>query len=426
MSNLNHYSVRTACLAFLLVATNIVFAQKIPPKHRLKMLKKQQEELKAQENELLKEIEWAKFSLIREDLNIVGLPKSSNASDEPLPVIFHSAMALAYAEQHEQPQWVAHIILPDILKGQVTRSNDFRPDALVKTGSAVEADYFLKTLLPDSTYEYDGFGFDRGHLAPSADFRWSQIALSESYFYSNMSPQRPNFNRKIWGSLESKMRAYIYAHPKVQLYVVTGPVLEDDLPVSQRSINGVTIPRKYWKVALDLDNRHAIGFIIPNKGTNYPLATFAVSVDKVEEITGLDFFSNLNDTLENRLESTLDKAAWLPEIVSGDVEPIYPPDLGRGQINTALAPNFFDKRIEVCGTVVSARRSRQGNILINLDKQFPNQVFTVFIREEHIVNFPYDPETEWEGQQICIKGVVQKLGSTPVMFIERASQIKAF
>src|SRR5690606_2430798 len=101
-----------------------------------------------------------------------------------------------------QARWVAHIILPDIIDGQVTRSNDFRVDPMVRSGTAVEADYFLQSQKPDGTIEYDGFGYDRGHLAPSADFRWSESALSESYYYSNMSPQLAEFNRNGWAELE--------------------------------------------------------------------------------------------------------------------------------------------------------------------------------------------------------------------------------
>jgi endonuclease G len=71
-------------------------------------------------------------------------------------------------------------------------------DDKVSCGTAVEADYFLRTENPDGTHGYDGFGFDRGHLAPSADFRWSATALSESYYYSNMTPQRPGFNQESW------------------------------------------------------------------------------------------------------------------------------------------------------------------------------------------------------------------------------------
>lgn len=164
----------------------------------------------------------------------------------------HSCMALVYDEAHEQAKWVAHMVLPDIMEGKISRSNDFRTDPLVKTGSTDETDYFLKTQQPNGSYTYDGFGYDRGHLAPSADFRWSLKALSESYLYSNMSPQLPEFNRELWSGLEDKVRAYIYRNPTSRLFVVTGPILDAKPPVIERSVNKVAIPKAFFKVLLDL------------------------------------------------------------------------------------------------------------------------------------------------------------------------------
>ncbi|MFT4685427.1 MAG: endonuclease G [Neolewinella sp.] len=162
------------------------------------------------------EIEALKFEQIQGDLRSVGLPAGEQ--------VWHSAMVLSYAEEYEQARWVAHIIRPEVADGRGARTNDFREDPLVATGSAVEADYFLKYLQADSTYKYDGFGWDRGHLAPSADFRWSEQALSESYFYSNISPQLDDFNREGWAELEGLLRDYV-ARTERQLHVVTGEVL---------------------------------------------------------------------------------------------------------------------------------------------------------------------------------------------------------
>ena len=117
-------------------------------------------------------------------------------------------MILGYNENHEQAQWVSHIVLPDVEKGNVSRTNNFRKDELVTSGTASKADYWYS-------------GYDRGHLAPSADFRWSKTALSESYFYSNMAPQLPELNREKWAELENAIREYVIEN-KIQVYVVTG------------------------------------------------------------------------------------------------------------------------------------------------------------------------------------------------------------
>ncbi len=389
---------------------------------QLERLYQELAQLQEQQAVVEQKIEGIKLAQLQEKILSRVVPRTLPGEQ----IVTHSAMALVYSEKHEQAKWVAHIISPEVIKGTVSRTNDFRVDPKVLSGTAVEQDYFLKSLKKDGEYEYDGFGYDRGHLAPSADFRWSEQALSESYFYSNMSPQLPEFNREIWAELENTMRAYLYEHPDVELMVITGPMLEADLPKVERSINGLSIPSAFWKVAIDLKNRQGIGFIIPHAGQEYPLSTFAVSIDEVERRTGLDFFHQLPDELEDSLEKQLNKIVWIPELAAGDVEPLDPTSLQPNHFNTIQAARYMGKNDEiiVCGTAVSARTSRNGNILINLDKQFPNQIFTVFIRKEHIPNFSYDPEAFLKNKILEVKGVVISLGGTPAMFIEGETAIE--
>ena len=404
-------------LLWLLFCPVWLWAQNLD--EQLRDVEVQLEALEAQKAVLTEQLEGIKLERVQRDLKAVGLPGEA--------YIMHSAMALQYAEAHEQAAWVAHIILPDVISGKVGRTNDFRPDPKVKTGTAVEEDYFLKFLQPDSTYEYDGFGYDRGHLAPSADFRWSGQALSESYFYSNMSPQVADFNREAWAELEALLRGYLYENPGVQLYVVTGPILEEGLPVIERSVNKVSVPERYFKVALDLENGRGIGFIMPNKKITYPLESFAVSIDQVEAVTGLDFFNKLEDEREESLEKALDKSAWLPELAGGDIEPLFPPDLPPNHFNTVQSRQYMGKgtEIQVCGTVVSTRYSRSGNLWLNIDKKFPNQIFSVFIRKKDLPNFSFDPQVVLANKKACFRGEVENFSGTPTMNIhlEEAIQI---
>jgi endonuclease G len=156
--------------------------------------------------------------------------------------------------------------------------------------------------------DYSRSGYDRGHLAPSADFRWDEQAQSESFFMSNMSPQTPAFNRGIWKHLEEQVRDW--AKELDTVYVITGPVLSSGLQTIGSS--NVAVPEYYYKVILDHkeSKTEAIGFILRNEGSKESLADFAVSVDSVEKITGIDFFPMLPDSIETVGESKVDLAFW--------------------------------------------------------------------------------------------------------------------
>ncbi|MFK7979371.1 MAG: DNA/RNA non-specific endonuclease, partial [Saprospiraceae bacterium] len=247
------------CCFLLLLLTTISQGQSTA-QQQLAQLEQDLTQIETNKKSLLAQIENTKLTIYHEALLAHGLP--ALATDET--IIHHSLLSLVYSEAHEQAKWVAHVIAPDILNGDETRSNDFREDPKVTTGTAIEEDYFLRIIDAAGKTTYDGFGWDRGHLAPSADFRWSKKALSESYFYSNMSPQVPDFNRKNWAALENDLRAYVYRE-QVPLYLVTGGVLTPDLPVIERSIQKVAIPEFFWKVAIDLTNKRGIAFLMPNK-----------------------------------------------------------------------------------------------------------------------------------------------------------------
>ena len=376
--------------------------------------------LKSKQLAVLDKIEVVRLNKIIAELKAVGLPSDN--------FIEHAAMCLEYSEEHEQAKWVAHIILPQIIDGVVSRTNVFMEDDKIPSGSAVEEDYFLKFPKDDGSFDYDGFGYDRGHIAPSADFKWSATALSESYFYSNMSPQLPEFNREGWADLESFLRGYIYANPESQLYVVTGPILEEGLPVVERSINKVSIPKYYFKVAIDLEKMEGIGFVLPNQKIRYPLENFSKTIDEVEEMVGLDFFNKLPISKQESIESTFDKKIWFRDVARGDVEPFYPPSLPKGHFNTTQSKLYVDSgdRIAVCGTVVSTKVSRKGHLWMNLDKNSPNQVFSIFISKEDLVNFGFNPEKELLNQEVCVKGKVNNFNGIPNMKISREGDIQLY
>lgn len=210
-------------------------------------------------------------------------------------IIKHKNYILSYSEKYEQAQWVAYELAAKETSGLIKRDDNFRPDPVVKSGSA-------------SLNDYRGSGYDRGHLAPAADMGFSDAAMSESFYMSNMSPQRPSFNRGIWKNLESQVRKWAKAYDKI--YVVTGAVLKPGLPIIGKS--RVAVPEKYYKIIFreKAGRSNIIAFLMANKKSNQPLSSFVVSVDQIEKLTKLNFFPQLPDGLENKLEAQRSAQNW--------------------------------------------------------------------------------------------------------------------
>jgi len=224
--------------------------------------------------------------------------------NSPNQVVSHTGYSLSYNEKHEQADWVAYSLNLNKLNAVVKRKDRFKADPFVITGSAEVSDYTRS-------------GFDKGHLAPSADMCYSEITMLESFYMSNMSPQNPGFNRGIWKNLEEEVRNW--GEKFKEIFIVTGPVLLESLKTIGK--NKVSIPDFYYKVILDTvsKTKKGIGFIMPNKSLKYPISNFCVPIDSVEKVTGIDFFPNLPDSLENLIESKSDFSEWsIPKTVKID------------------------------------------------------------------------------------------------------------
>ncbi len=221
------------------------------------------------------------------------LPLSSTGQ-----VIDHKYFWLSYDEEHEQAEWTAHVLTKEQLElPWVDRQGDFRPDDKVSTGSATPADY-------------RNSGYDRGHLVPAADMAYDADAMRATFVMSNISPQARNFNGGVWRELEELTRNWAKKYKK--LYVISGPVLSKPVK-GYLGENKVSIPSAYFKVLLDLEsaNPKAIAFIIPNEISFDPLTKYAVSVNDVEKLTGLNFFANLLDEgNEEQIESRFNVDLW--------------------------------------------------------------------------------------------------------------------
>ncbi len=243
---------------------------------------------------------------ISPDINNYDIPYNGNQLAQYLlpsqpkqdEIITHIGYTLAYNEQNEEADWVAYELTKAEVQAQRKRIDSFKPDPYVSTGSATLADY-------------KSSGYDRGHLAPFADMKWSEQAMKESFYMSNMTPQKPEFNQGIWEELESCVRNWAISDQ--QVYVVTGPVFNN--PPAGRNYIGmdkVAIPDAFFKIILDFKQPgfKVISFLIPNERSMNSYWDYTVSIDTIEKKTGLDFFSKLPESIEIEIERENNVSGW--------------------------------------------------------------------------------------------------------------------
>jgi len=239
-------------------------------------------------------------SIIRTVHQIVNLefPYAENEDD----IISHTGFSFVFNDAHKQSDWVAYMLCRERIANPITERTDiFRPDPAVKTGTATAADY-------------RNSGYDRGHIVPSADMLWSKTAMDESFFFSNISPQLPTINRAggIWYKLEDLVR--VWAEEYDTLYIVAGPALKQGIRESIGQ-NKVSVPEYFYKVILNYTTSRieGIGFIMPHETvrSGNPVQNYAVTIDSVQNFTGINFFHKLPDAQEKYIESRLCDTCWI-------------------------------------------------------------------------------------------------------------------
>jgi endonuclease G, mitochondrial len=208
--------------------------------------------------------------------------------------VYHrKGFSFSYSESHEQSEWVAYELLEkDMITTNYKRPH-FNQDPKVTTASA-------------DWRNFKNSGYDRGHLCPAGDRKSSKELYDETFFTSNISPQIPSFNNGVWNRLEQKTR--YWATKYNGLYVITGGVLKGELKTIGKE--KVAVPNYFYKILMTKDHSKMIGFLVPHEPSKAPLYSFVVTVDEIEKLTGIDFFPDLEDTIENKLEAEVSYKKW--------------------------------------------------------------------------------------------------------------------
>ena len=215
-------------------------------------------------------------------------------------IIKRKNYTLSFNEETNMPNWVAWRLDKKKLVEKVSRKgHSFSPDPNMNAKQAVV------------TQDYVRSGYDRGHMCPAGDSRWSGEAMKESFYMTNICPQHPNLNGGDWHKLEQACRRWAEDGP---IYIVCGPILyKTGKPKFIGKEHRIRVPEAFFKVILagvEKGKPKAIGFIYKNTEGNRSLDSYVNSIDQVERITGYDFFLALPDEVENRIEKEYDLKYW--------------------------------------------------------------------------------------------------------------------
>lgn len=229
---------------------------------------------------------------------MVPVSKQREASGQRLN---RYAYIASYNAETRNPDWVAWTLTAAHIDGDNARGgHKFVED--------------LDVPAPRATYRdiREGeCGYQRGHMCPAGDNKWSYKAQKEAFLMTNICPQNGDLNQRDWKYLEEACRDWALKYGKV--YIVAGPIFKSK---TWRTVgeNHVAVPDAFFKVVLTLgknqDSPKAIGFIYLNEKGRHQMEYYARSVDEVEAMTGLDFFSHLDDSVERVVESRCDLRNW--------------------------------------------------------------------------------------------------------------------
>ena len=223
-----------------------------------------------------------------------GLDFARVAPGTPEQIVEYEGFRVSFNKDNRTPNWVAWELLESETDGPFSRSDNFWCDPSVVG-------------CPDIP-DYKRSGYDRGHLCPAADQKWSEKAMSDCFSFANMAPQDHSLNSGAWQTLEKKER--LWANRDSAIVIIAGPIYESKTPKTIG--DGVKVPDAFFKVIIApyLENPRGIGFVYPNMSSPGNMKDYSMTIDEVEKITGIDFFYNLPDDIENQIESVASFKEW--------------------------------------------------------------------------------------------------------------------
>ncbi len=237
----------------------------------------------------------------RQHYSYGGLPQATEFSLNTMTRVFRNhGFMVGYSEWRENPLWVVYHLRPIDQKVHLKRPSRFQED--------------WRSLRRVSHDDYRRSGYDRGHMAPNYAIAnlYGREGQLDTFVMTNITPQRPRLNQKLWQRLED-VEANYFARWFGDVWVFTGPVFDEHITTLK---SGVEIPDAFYKIYVRPAKKageapRTLAFLIPqNVRGNEPLDRFVTSIDAIEQKTGLDFLSELDDAIENRIEASRSAKGW--------------------------------------------------------------------------------------------------------------------
>lgn len=211
-------------------------------------------------------------------------------------MIEHEGFRISYNRTRLIPNWVAYELTKDETYGDVERTDYFDVDPSISGRQAQFSDY-------------SHTGYDRGHMAPAGDMKWSRDAMDACFYLTNICPQNHNLNKGAWNDLEIKCRQWARRYGRA--WIVTGPIVSSSEPktIGRRH---VVVPDAFFKVVLvpKGNSYEAAAFVMKNDNGNYDYTQCSMTVDEAENLTGIDFYHALPDDVEDKVEGRYNASVW--------------------------------------------------------------------------------------------------------------------
>lgn len=224
------------------------------------------------------------------ELLYVILPENTKAQE-----IDYNGFHVSFNPDHHIPNYVVWQLTKAKAAGKGKRESQFDVDPNVQGCATLE--------------DYRRSGYDRGHMAPAGDMKWSDLSMTQCHYLTNIVPQNHELNKGVWNAIEQKSREWVEVEDS--LIIITGPVLTDD-NLEKIGHSGVTVPRRFFKIILapNSDPLMALAFMVDNRDVEHNYEWYTASIDQIEEATGMDFFSSLPKDVENKIECSRGLGAW--------------------------------------------------------------------------------------------------------------------